>query len=404
MNFAKRLCSDNANLIEVVEINIDDEQQNEVINEIFKENNFETMYRKQIEEMSANGTVGAYIRVENAELYANGDVKGGNIKINYCNALNIVPLTVINNEIIECAFTGVNHIDGKDKAVLVIFTLANGKYVAQNIVFKDDGNVESEQTIPFGDVKPFAIMRSAEVNNLEMKGYGYPKLWSAIPNLKVLDLSYTMWRRDLEKSDKIVLVNELLCAKNDKGEPKPATPQMKKIFVQLGEQAKLPEENSLWQEYNPIIRIDEATKSFELALSLLSMSFGFGTKRYTFEQGRILTATEYAGERQDSMQEINKQRSESKKYITDLANAIRWFNNSLNGTNFEEKEVLIDFDDSYVEDKQAKMQAKRNDALSFGIEKLTVWYLMEMYNLSEEEAQTLVDGIAEKDDGDGTEE
>lgn len=404
MNFAKRLCSDDANLIEVVEINVDDEAQNKLINDILKQNNFETMYRKQIEEMSANGTVGAYIRVENAELYANGDVKGGNIKINYCNALNIVPLTVINNEIMECAFTGTNNIDGKDKTVLVIFTLVDGKYIAQNIVFRDDGKIETEMKIPFGDVKPFAIMRSAEVNNLDMKGYGYPKLWSAIPNLKILDLSYTMWKRDLEKSDKIVLISEQLCTHDENGNVTPPTDQMKKIFVRMGEYQKKPEDVPLWQEYNPIIRIDEVTKSFELALSFLSMSFGFGTKRYTFEQGRILTATEYAGERQDSMQEINKQRSESKKYITDLINAIRWFNNSLKGTNFDEKEVLIDFDDSYVEDKQAKMQAKRNDALSFGIDKLTVWYFMDMYNLSEKEAQKLIDGIKEKDDGDGTEE
>lgn len=388
MNFAKRLCADDANLIEVVEINVDkDEAQSKIVNEILKANCFESMYRKQIEEMSANGTVGAYIRVENADVYENGDVLGGKVRINYCNALNIIPLTVINNEIIECAFTGSSIVDGVESIALVTSTLKGGKYTSTNVLFNKSGKVMSEESIPLGEVKPFAIMRVAEVNNLGMRGYGFPKLWSAIPNLKLLDLSYTMWKRDLEKSDKIVLINDVLCKHDGEGKLVKPTAEMKKIFVQVGKNEKLPEENALWQEYNPTVRIGEVTQSLELALSLLSMSFGFGTKRYTFEQGRILTATEYAGERQDSMQEINKQRAESKQYINDLVNAIRWFYNSQNKSALIEQELLINFDDSYVEDTKSTLDAMRNDSLSFDVPQIKVKYFMKMYNITEQEAK-----------------
>ena len=66
------------------------------------------------------------------------------------------------------------------------------------------------------------------------------------------------------------------------------TKQQKELFILMGEgSGKLPEEKSLVQEYNPEIRIDQITKVFETCLSLLSMSFGYGTKKYTFENGSV---------------------------------------------------------------------------------------------------------------------
>lgn len=406
LNFAKTLCEDDAKLIEVIEINVGkNDESNNIVNNILKKNKFATMYRQQIEEMSANGTVGCYLRVENAELYSDGLIKGGNIVINYCDTLNIAPLTVINNEIVECAFSGVSVIDSKTYNVIVIFTKENGKYKCESVVLNNNGKkIESlSETIKLGEVKPFAIMRVAAVNNLKMKGYGYPKLLKAIPNLEILDLSYTMWKRDLEKSDKIVFVNENICDFDDKGKPIPPSKEKKKIFIQLGRD-KLPEEKSLWQEYNPTVRVAEATDSIERALSMLSLSFGYGTKKYTFEQGRIVTATEYVGERQDVMQVINRQRSESKDYITDIVNAIAYFYESLNKQKLQIDEVMVDFDDSYIEDRSAMAESLKNDALAFDIPKLKLWYFMKKYNLTEKEAQELLNEIPSNDEGDDNEE
>ena len=145
------------------------------------------------------------------------------------------------------------------------------------------------------------------------------------------------------------------------------------------------------QEYNPEIRIEEITKAFELVLSLLSMSFGYGTKKYTFENGRITTATEYMGSKQDAVQELNKQRKQATDYISDIIHAAMWFSNQFSETDFNVEEALsIEFDDSYIIDKEAELERVRNDALSFDIPKLTIWYLMRAYNLSEEEATELV--------------
>ena len=140
------------------------------------------------------------------------------------------------------------------------------------------------------------------------------------------------------------------------------------------------------------MRVDAITKIFETCLSLLSMSFGYGTKKYTFENGQIKTASEYIGERQDSMQELNKQRSCAVQYITDICNAIIWFSHTFNGTDWVmPDDIQVQFDDSYIEDKVSKLESMRNDALSFPeIPQIKMYYFMEKYNLSEEEAQQWV--------------
>ena len=125
-----------------------------------------------------------------------------------------------------------------------------------------------------------------------------------------------------------------------------------------------PTQKELIQEYNPEIRTEQITKALELALSLLSLMFGYGTKKYSFEGGQIKTATEYFGERQDSMQELNRQRQAAKRYIQDIVKAVLWFANTFQGGSWDlGADVNVEFDDSYITDKDAEMEQMRSDAV-----------------------------------------
>lgn len=394
LNFAKRCCSDDANLCEVLEINAGNNEQNNYVNDILKGSEFNTQYRKQLEKTSANGTVACYLRLDNATILEDGKAKGGDIKLNYVDADCFIPLTVENDIVTEAAFSSSTLVKGKKETMLVMFVMENGQYKAETHIFDWYGkeNEDRKVILALGDIKPFAVMRNAEVNNLDdMEGYGLPKLVNAIPMLKALDLCYNVLYGDLDKADKLLIVNDIMCTFDDNGKPITPNEQAKKLFVLIG-QDKLPDAKELVTEYNPQIRIEEVTKAFELALSLLSMMFGYGTKKYSFENGQITTATEYIGERQDQMQELNRQRQESTRYIQDICKAIMWFSNTFHGTNYNvDEEVLVDYDDSYVTDRESELERKRNDAMSFDIPKLTIWYLMEAYNLTEEEATSLLD-------------
>ena len=407
MNFAKRCCADDANLCEVISVAPEKKTKaKKFIEDLLRNNSFDVRYREQLEKTSATGTVGAYINLKNAK-YIESDgktiVRGGDIRINYVDAGCIVPLTVENNHITEVAFANTSKVKGKEQTMLIIFTLNDhGRYVAETVVFNHEGEKVEEHCfeLQLGDVKPFAIMQTAEVNNLDnMEGYGLPKVYNSIPFFKAIDLCYNILYGDLDKGEKIVFINELLsCLRIDENGEASLFPQQKELFILLGE--KLPEKDTLIKEYNPEIRVEQITKAFELVLSLISMYFGYGTKKYSFENGRIVTATEYAGTKQDAMQELNKQRKQATDYITDIIHAAMWFSNQFNSTSYNIEEALsIEFDDSYVEDKASKLEAMRADALSFPeVTWLKLHYLMEKYNLTEEEAKKYIGDIEDPED------
>ncbi len=418
MNFAKRCCADDANLCEIISVVPEKKSDaEEFIKQLLSGNRFDVRYREQLEKMSATGTVGAYIYLQDASYLENAmgktSVKGGTIRINYVDADCIIPLTVENKLVSECAFAATDIIKGKERTTLVIFTKENGLYKAETVVFNELGAKmeEDSRDIQLGEVKPFAIMTNAEVNNLDnMLGYGLPRIYRNIPLFKALDLCYTLLFGDLSKADKLVFINELLACiqKNEEGKPY-LTPQQKEVFILLGdEHGKLPEEKTLVQEYNPEIRIEQITKAFELVLSLLSMSFGYGTKKYSFDKsGQVKTATECIIENQSEMQELNKQRKQSVEYISDIVHAAMWFSNQFCDTSYNsDEELSIEFDDSIITDKATELERIRDDALSFDIPELTVRYLVAAYNMTEEEATALVmrEQEAEEQDADGDEE
>ncbi|MCM1192013.1 MAG: hypothetical protein NC123_16715 [Butyrivibrio sp.] len=404
MNFAKRCCADDANLCELVEINAGKvKEQHEYVKSVLDRSNFDTMYRRQLEKVSANGTVACYIRIENALFLSNGRTKGGEIKLNYVDADCYIPLTVENDIITEAAFSGSSLVRGKKRTTLVLFRAEkHGNYISDTHVFDEFGNELKDQqiTVNLGEVKPFAVMRTAEVNNFDnMEGYGFPKVLNSIPVFEGLDLCYNILFGDLDKGEKLVLINEMLCKFDKNGNPITPNEQIKKIFVMLGE--KLPQEDDVYHEYNPEIRVEQITKVFELLLSLLSMSFGYGTKKYTFENGQITTATEYIGQKQDQMQDLNRQRFEATQYIKDIVRAVLWYSNTFLGSSWNvDDEISVDYDDSYITDKEAERERKRNDALSFDIPQLKVWYLMDAYSLGEEEAKQLLNQSEMEDSGD----
>lgn len=392
LDFAKRLCADDANLCELVEVNAgESEKKFKGVRDLLQKNRFTVMYRKQLEMMAATGTVGAYIRLDNAILYDDGIVRDGDIKINYVSASSIIPITVENEEVVECAFIGSDYQSGKKIQTLVVFRLGEDKkYTAGSYYFDENKELSDKRTtLQLGEVKPFAIMRTAEVNSLSgMQGYGFPKLLKAIPFLKAIDLCYAILYGDLDKGQKLLFINELLAdIQKDKNGKAFLTPKQKELFILMGE--KLPVDKDLIYEYNPEIRIQAIKDTFQLCLSMLSTMFGFGSKKYTLESGEIKTATEYIGQRQDAMQELNRQRQEAKDYITNIVNALIWFHNQFSneGPWISDDEICIEFDDSYITDKQTEMDAWRADAQAFPeVKEFLIQYIMRRLNCERDEA------------------
>ena len=390
MGFGHRVAADDANLCEVLKINAGggNEAQAAAVNDILANNRFDTQYRRQLELTAAEGTTACYVYLEDAQEYSDGSVRGGNIRLNYVDALGFVPLTVENDEVIEAAFTGRSFLKTEERYTLIVCLKEDDNYRYIVRAFDKQGKVISDesQDIPLGSIKPFAVLRTAQVNNIEnMDGFGFPKLYSAIPILKGLDAGFTAFLGDLEAAEKITLINEMLCGFDEHGKAIPPNEAMKRRFVMMGE--KLPQDKGLVHEINPEIRSEAFCESIELLLNLLSQQFGYGTKKYSLDRstGAITTATQYIGERQDMMQELNRQRHEAKEYISGIARAVMWFANTYHGENWNlDVDVLVDFDDSYITDKGAQLESMYNDIVSgIGGTHLRALYLKQKYKLDD---------------------
>ena len=392
MGFGRRAAADDANMCEVIEINAggDNSGQFDFINEVLNGNNFQSQYRKQLELTSAEGTTACYVWIENATQYSDGSIKGGDIRLNYVEALGFVPLTVVNDEVIEAAFTGIDYSAERIEYPLVVCRKENNKYTYTVRVFDKHGKLipDKSQYFILGDVKPFAVLKTAQVNTFEnMHGFGFPKLYNAIPILKGLDAGFTALLGDLDSAEKITLINEMLCGFDDTGKPIPPNESMKRRFVLLGE--KLPQDKDLVHEITPAIRVEDFKNAIEMLLNLVSQQFGYGTKRYSLNaNNEVMTAHQYVGERQDMLQELNRQRVEAKKYIEDIIRAILWFSNNYHGTAWNiNTEIQIEFDDSLVIDKQTELDSMREDVMAgLGGAYLRALYLKQKYNLDDAEA------------------
>ena len=393
--FAKRACEDDANLCEVVDISLSNQIANDFVTNTLATECFQKSIREQLELMSAEGTVAMYVRTVGSDLMEDGSLKNGELELVYVRPNGIYPLTVKKGVVTECAFASEDIVNGKAETTIVIFKHEDNKYKSITSVLDHNGKeIKDKHTeVELGEIKPFAVLTTAAINNLkDMQGYGLPKIYGAIPILKVIDLIFNVLFGDLDKADKMVLYNEALCEFDTNGKPITPNKQHKKTFVSMGKE--LPETKKLVQEINPEIRVDGITKTFELALSLLSTMFGFGTRKYSFENGQIKTATEYIGTRQDSMQELNRQRQNLTNYIEDIIKALLWFSNAFYGTNYSiDDEIVINYDDSFITDRQSELEAMRADAQAFGLPKLVKYYLQKKYSLTEEEAEAWYNDI-----------
>lgn len=392
MGFGRRIAMDEANFCEVMEINPGEEAY-DFVNDVLRENRFESEYRKQLELTAAEGTAACFVRLEGAEEFEDGSIRGGRIALTYVEAGGYAPLSVVNGEVTEAAFWGEDFIGMRKIVRLVICTKdEEGCYRYSVREYDEHGREREEaaQEIELGRVKPFAVLQTADVNTFDgMQGFGYPKMHGVIPILAGLDAAYTALMGDIDTAEKITLINEQLCRFEGQGDPICPNEQLKRRFVLLGE--KLPEQNELVHEIVPEIRVEQFRGTIELLLSMLTKQFGFGSKRYTLgSAGELMTATQYMGERHDMLQELNRQRAEAKEYIAQIVRAVLWFGrNFLQAELPEDVQIEVEFDDSYITDKSELMEQMRRDVLDgIGGAYVRREYLKKRYNLTDEEAAT----------------
>ena len=148
------------------------------------------------------------------------------------------------------------------------------------------------------------------------------------------------------------------------------------------------------------IRADAHEKAINDNLNMLSMKCGFGQNHYKFENGSLQTATQVISENSDMYRSINKHEIILNDVLEELIRIIARLGQVLGvGTN-PDTEVVVNFDDSIIEDKQAERQSDRQD-VSMGAMTL-VEYRAKWYGETEKEAAKKI--VRETDEPDPEEE
>jgi len=402
LKMAKKVCEDWASILlnEKTEIVIDDENSSRFIlgkegetGGVLNDNLFWTKANELVEKAFYSGTGAFVLRFNKVKLLGNKVVGDGNsrIRMEYLPAINIIPLTVKQGQIIDVAF--VSEVLNRGEKFIYVEThlLESDGYVITNQYFKEDASGESltKCQLPVGmlesfktkdDIPLFSIIRPNIVNNIdEYIGLGISVYANATDNLEGVDLAYNNFNRDFKLGGKKVFMNESLTQRDADGKVIAPDDVAQQLFVQFGDEfIDKDGKNNLIHEFNPSLRVAENKDGIQGQLDYLSFKCGLGTKHYQFNAGNIVTATQYMGDKQELIQNASKHYINIKDALKSLVRSILWVGKTiLNQPVNPDALVTITFDDSYVIDKESERirdQQEVRDGLKQKWEYRVKWY------------------------------
>lgn len=375
---AKMLSEDLADdlMNEKVEITIADEVEKAFVESVMEQNNWSVQSNSYQERKCYTGTVAYVPFLDDVAIDEVGGIASndGTVRINYFDAENIYPLSWVNGIITECAFVSIHTDKGKKYAHLQLHVLEGDEYVIQNYVAECTAGAGTElmpevwrQLKPFQNMaekvytgsnkRQFVIDRLNNVNNVDPDcPMGVSLFANAIDQLKGIDIAFDSYVNEFVLGKKRIFVAPEMLARNENGDP--VFDPNDVTFYQLpeGETGDKP-----LIEVNMEIRADAHSRAINDFLNILSVKCGFGTQHYRFESGSIQTATQVISENSDMYKTIKKHEIILDSALKELVHIILRLGNVLRKGLNEDAEVLVDFDDSIIEDKGTERKEDRLD-------------------------------------------
>jgi A118 family predicted phage portal protein len=145
-------------------------------------------------------------------------------------------------------------------------------------------------------------------------------------------------------------------------------------------------DETLIHEYNPDLRAEDNEKIINFALNLYSFKIGLGKGYYKFENGTVVTATQYLGENKDLVGNAKKHRKALNDYTVGIARAILLLGRILFRESVDENDnIQLTNKDGFLVSDEELQQQYREDFRAGLMSKVT--YLMKARGMSEEQAQ-----------------
>ena len=390
LGMAKKICEDISDLLlnERVTITIKDATTAEYVRSVLDAANFTVQGNEYQERKAACGTVAYVPYLTNTELDDQGRIISADVKLDYVVARNIFPTAWENSRITECIFVFPKTYKRKKYANFQHHKLAplvgeNGEdlgyqYVIENTVVECSSGAGRELTpeewnkIPHfeglaarvetgSNLPQFVIDKLNIANNVDeddTNPMGVALFANSIDVLAKIDLEYDSYANEFTLGRKRVFVApEMLTDANGSQVFDPGG----SVFYTLPEDYFKNTKEAM-REDNMELRIEEHETAINNDLNLLSFKCGFGTQYYRFERGSVATATQVISENSDMYRTIRKHEIILRDALTDLIRTIIRLGVTANVSGLvENTDIVIDFDDSIVEDKQTERAEDRKD-------------------------------------------
>lgn len=414
LGMAAQVSADMADLLlnERVNITIDDEATSAFVMGVLEDNRWKYKSNEYQELKSALGTVAYVVQVDGATVYDDEHIEGGKIRIDYVRATNIFPISWDNGVIHECVFRFRKTVKGKIYYHFQVHKIENGVYVIENHVVKDTQGNGTEispenwkDLLPFAGMSPRIVTGSKDplfiidklniANNFgddNQNPMGMSLFYNSLSVLQSLDVKYDSYENEFALGKKRIFVAPEMIENKD-GDP--VFDENDVVFYILPEDSLPP--NEAMHEVDMKLRVEEHSKAIQDDLNLLSVKCGFGQNRYKFDRGQIQTATQVISEDSDLYRTVSKHEIMLEQVLKDLIRTIAMLGTFIGvpGLN-PDAEVIIEFDDSIIEDKEAERTSDRAD-VAMGA--MPLWeYRAKWYGETEEEAKRKVvedDGVME---------
>lgn len=427
LGMAKRVCEDLASTITSEPFTITAKKNNDILQEDLKRAKVLKKLPAAIEIMGYSGTVGTVVRIKNAEITQKNGVltlaKTDKTKIQTIDvkANQIIPLTIEDGEIIDCAIVSkqkrVINDKIKDVYYLELHELREKGYQITNKFFiKEDGTeirvdgvIDTYNTL--SNVPLFSLGKIGRVNPIsDNNGLGISLFGDSIDQLTILDLVYNNFGMDFKLGQKLMLINKKLTRieteeytdKNGNLRTREhivyPSDIRKQQFVEIGNELMDDvNEKPYIFEYNPDLRVGDNKEGVQFALDNLSFKVGYGTHYYSFETGNIVTATEAVIANKDFVNNGRKNREAVNEYLIGICRALLLCEKMLGNASIEEKqEIEIAEVDGFLEDDSTvRQRAKEEVAMGLMSKKR---YLMKVYGMNEEEAIKELQNINKEDE------
>lgn len=409
LGMAKRGCEDWSSILftEKDKITCSNQANQDYLDKELTRMHFDEAIPENIENAFWSGTCGTITRVKNAilngkELLADEKTTFDLISVT---ADMIIPLRVEHKRIIDVAFVSKIEKEQKNYYYIEIHELKDDGYVIRNVYVDESGNETKfdgvlEEFYTHSNIPLFNLLSPRIVNNLkDRNGLGISVFANAIDQLKGCDLAYNNFLKDIELGGKKVFYNKKIIKyviktyTDEKTGEKviqeiPIYPDdiTKQQFQVLDGDLDSVNDKELIHEYNPDLRTDENEKGINLNLNLFSFKLGLGKGRYKFENGTVVTATQYVGENQDLVQNAKKHRNALNEYTVGIARSVLLLGKLLFGYNLDENDdISLTNKDGFLVSDEELQEQYRQDLDKGLMSKLT--YLMKARGMTKEQAQ-----------------